>query len=100
MTCIDQTQKTMFQSLAQTPELQAILAYDIHTMPRTQALLVNRYNRGRREEKASFLTTKTLWRYLLLCSTGPPGSCRRARLVVVPGKVSVVAEFSGSMSAI
>jgi hypothetical protein len=49
MTCIDQTEKTMFQSLTQTPKLQAILAYDIRTMPRTQALLVNRYNRKIRE---------------------------------------------------
>lgn len=95
MTCIDQTEKTVFQSLAQTPELQAILAHDIHTMPRTRALLVNRYNRKRTKGKASFLTTKKLWRYLLLCSTGPPGSRRRAWLIVVPGKVSVVAEFSG-----
>lgn len=51
MTCIDQTEKTMFQSLAQTPQLQAILAYDIHTMPKTQTLLVDRYNREEEERE-------------------------------------------------
>ena len=89
-------EQTESQIPAQTPKLQAILAlrYPYSTLGPNLTRGSVQLRKKRRNMKQNSLATKTLWRYLLLRSTGPPGSRCCARLIVVPSEVSVVAEFS------
>ena len=89
-------EQTMSQFPVQTPKLQAVLAlrYPYNTLDPNLTRGSVQLRKRRSNNKRNSLVTKALRQYLLLRSTGPPGSRCCARLIVVPSKVSVVAEFS------